>query len=200
MSRGKAPYMSEPRFKSQQRRQQQKEQTYQDLVAAAFTVFCARGYTNATVEEIAATAGYTKGAIYTHFATKDAMFLAVFDRFFADHLGENAAQSFLQDVAKNRSWYVAITEFVGYAIRNEDVRSELAQRYLQLHAKILHHLPPGERAQETAWVIIALSHGMTLLAYILPTVEMGEHYDELLAQLIMGSNAPPTRGDTMQPE
>src|SRR5690349_1572339 len=186
MSRGKAPYMSEPRFKSQQRRQQQKEQTYQDLVAAAFTVFCARGY--------------TKGAIYTHFVTKDAMFLAVFDRFFADHLSENAEQSFLQDVAKNRSWYVAITEFVGYAIRNEAVRSELAQRYRQLHATILHHLPPSERAQEIAWVIIALSHGMTLLAYILPTVEMGEHYDELLARLMMGSNAPPTRGDAMQPE
>jgi hypothetical protein len=39
-----------------------------------------------------------------------------------------------------------------------------------------------------------------LLAYILPTVEMGEHYDELLARLMMGSNAPPTRGDALQPE
>src|SRR5215472_13218780 len=192
--------MSEPRFKSQQRRQQQKEQTYQDLVAAAFTVFCAQGYTNATLEEIAATAGYTKGAVYTHFATKDALFLAVFDRFFADRFGEHVEQSFLQDVAKNRSWYVAITEFVGYALRNEAVRSELAQRYRQVHATILHHLPQVERAQEIAWVIIALSHGMTLLAYMLPTVEMGEHYDELLVRLMMGSTSPPTRGDALQPE
>jgi AcrR family transcriptional regulator len=178
--------MSEPRLKSQQRRQQQKEQTYQDLVAAAFTVFCARGYTNATLDEIAATAGYTKGAVYTHFATKDAMFLAVFDRFFTGHPGENAEQSFLQDVAKNRSWYIAITEFVAYAIRNDAVRSELAQRYRRLHAAILQQLPPGEQAQEVAWVTIALSHGMTLLAYVLPTVELGEHYDELLARLMMG--------------
>ena len=200
MSRGKAPDMSELRFKSQQRRQQQKEQTYQDLVAAAFTVFCARGYTNATLEEIAATAGYTKGAVYTHFATKDAMFLAVFDRFFADHSGENAEQSFLEDVAKHRSWYVAITEFVGYALRHEEVRNELAQRYLQVHATILHQLPQVERAQEVAWMIIALSHGMTLLAYILPTVEMGEHYEELLARLVMGSTAAPTLGDARQPE
>jgi AcrR family transcriptional regulator len=192
--------MSEPRSKSQQRRQQQKEQTYQDLVAAAFTVFCARGYTNATVDEIAATAGYTKGAVYAHFATKDALFLAVFDRFFADHLGANAEQSFVQDVAQNRSWYVAITEFVGYAIRNEAVRSELAQRYRQLHATILPHLPPSERAQEIAWGIIALSHGMTLLAYILPTVDLGEHYDELLARLMMGGHAPPTLGDAVQSE
>jgi AcrR family transcriptional regulator len=183
--------MSEPRFKSQQRRQQQKEQTYQELVAAAFTVFCARGYTNATVDEIAESAGYTKGAVYAHFATKDALFLAVFDRFFADHLGGHAEQSFLQDVARNRSWYVAITEFVGYAIRNEEVRSELARRYRQLHTTILHHLPQSERAQEIAWAIIALSHGMTLLAYILPDLEMGERYDELLARLMMGSTAPP---------
>jgi len=189
--------MSEPRLKSHLRRQQQKEQTYQDLVAAAFTVFCARGYTNATVEEIAATAGYTKGAVYTHFATKDALFLAVFDRFFADPRGENAEQSFVQDVAKQRSWYVAITEFVGYAIRNEAVRSELGQRYRQLHATIVRHLPPSERAQEIAWEIIALSHGMTLLAYILPTVELGERYDELLARLMTGSTPPPTLGDAL---
>jgi AcrR family transcriptional regulator len=192
--------MSEPRFKSQQRRQQQKEQTYQDLVEAAYAVFCAQGYTNATLDEIAAKAGYTKGAVYTHFATKDAMFLAVFDRFFVDHLGENSEQSFLEDVAKNRSWYVAITEFVGYAIRNEAVRSELAERYRQLHATIMSHLPPNERAQEIAWVIIALSHGMTLLAYILPTMEMGAHYDELLARLMMGDNAPPTLKDATRPE
>jgi AcrR family transcriptional regulator len=192
--------MSEPRFKSQQRRQQQKEQTYLDLVAAAFTVFCARGYTNATVDEIAESAGYTKGAVYTHFATKDALFLAVFDRFFADHLGEHAEQSFVQDVAQNRSWYVAITEFVGYAIRNEAVGSELAPRYRQLHATILRRLPPGERAQEIAWAIIALSHGMTLLAYMLPDLEMGEHYDELLARLMMSSNAPPRLGDALQRE
>jgi AcrR family transcriptional regulator len=192
--------MSEPRFKSQQRRQQQKAQTYEDLVAAAFTVFCARGYTNATVDEIAAAAGYTKGAVYTHFATKDEMFLAVFDRFFADHLGEHAEQSFLQDVAEHRSWYGAITEFVGYAIRHETVRSALAQRYRQVHATILHHLPPNDRASENAWVIIALSHGMTLLAYILPTVEMGEHYDELLTRIMLGDTAPPPRGDARQPE
>jgi AcrR family transcriptional regulator len=192
--------MSEPRSKSQQRRQQQREQTYQDLVAAAFTVFCARGYTNATLDEIAATAGYTKGAVYAHFASKDAMFLAVFDRFFAGHLGANAEQSFLQDVVKNRSWYVAIAEFVGYAIRHEAVRNELAQRYYQLHATILRQLPPSERAQEIGWAIIALSHGMTLLAYILPTLEMGERYDDLLARLMMDSNASLTLGDAVQPE
>jgi AcrR family transcriptional regulator len=192
--------MSAARSKSQLRRQQQKEQTYQDLVAAAFTVFCARGYTNATVDEIAATAGYTKGAVYTHFATKDAMFLAVFDRFFADRLGANAEQSFVHDVAQNRSWYVAITEFVGYAIRTEAVRGELAQRYRQLHATILAQLPPNERAQEIAWGVIALSHGMTLLAYILPTLDLGEHYDELLALLMMGGAAPSTLEDAAQSE
>src|SRR5262249_33716430 len=143
--------MSELRFKSQQRRQQQKEQTYQELLAAAFAVFCERGYTPATVDEIAATAGDTKGAVYTHFATKQALFLAVFDRFFADHLGAQSEQSFLEDVAKHRSWYVAITEFVGYAIRHEAVRSELAERYHQLHATILHQLPQIERAREIAW-------------------------------------------------
>src|SRR5262249_18278786 len=41
------------------------------LPPAALRVFAARGYRNATLEEVAAAAGVTKGAVYYHFTNKE---------------------------------------------------------------------------------------------------------------------------------
>ncbi len=48
-----------------------KAQTRSDLIAAARSVFLARGFHQATLDEIAEQAGYTKGAVYSNFAGKD---------------------------------------------------------------------------------------------------------------------------------
>ena len=59
-------------------RQDRKERTRADLVAAAREVFMRRGFHGASLEEISDHAGYTKGAVYSNFAGKDELFLAVF--------------------------------------------------------------------------------------------------------------------------
>lgn len=51
------------------------------LVDAAEEVFATKGFTAATVDDIARTAGYTKGAVYGHFGSKEHLFLAVSDRY-----------------------------------------------------------------------------------------------------------------------
>src|ERR1051325_10850530 len=51
------------------------------LLDAAEEVFAEKGFTPATLDDIAHAAGYTKGAIYKHFTTKEDLFLAVSDRF-----------------------------------------------------------------------------------------------------------------------
>lgn len=51
------------------------------LLDAAEDVFAEKGFTTATLDDIAYAAGYTKGAIYKHFATKEDLFLAVSDRY-----------------------------------------------------------------------------------------------------------------------
>jgi AcrR family transcriptional regulator len=49
------------------------------LVAAAKHVFARKGFERASLDEIAATAGYTRGAIYKHFDGKEELLFAVYD-------------------------------------------------------------------------------------------------------------------------
>jgi|ERR1700722_8891098 AcrR family transcriptional regulator len=62
-------------------RERRLEHTRSLLLDAAEEVFAEKGFTPATLDDIAHTAGYTKGAIYKHFATKEDLFLAVSDRY-----------------------------------------------------------------------------------------------------------------------
>jgi AcrR family transcriptional regulator len=62
-------------------RERRRQQTRDVLVAAATEVFAQRGYEGASLDDIAATAGFTRGAIYKNFGGKEDLFLAVSDRF-----------------------------------------------------------------------------------------------------------------------
>src|SRR6266853_470417 len=59
------------------RTKQQSERTRQDILGAARKVFARQGVTRTTLEEIAAAAGVTRGAIYWHFADKTELFFAM---------------------------------------------------------------------------------------------------------------------------
>ena len=61
-------------------RERRRQQTRDVLIAAATEVFAKRGYEGAALEEIAAAAGFTRGAIYKNFAGKEELFFAVTDR------------------------------------------------------------------------------------------------------------------------
>jgi AcrR family transcriptional regulator len=60
-------------------REDQKRRTRQRLVDAAADVFARRGYGPATLDEIAERAGLTKGAVYSNFAGKADLAIAVLD-------------------------------------------------------------------------------------------------------------------------
>ena len=60
-------------------RPERKAATRRELLDAARTVFLRRGFHGASLDEIAEEAGYTKGAVYSNFEDKDALFLAVLD-------------------------------------------------------------------------------------------------------------------------
>ena len=59
------------------RTKKESERTRQDILAAARKVFARQGVTRTTFEEIAASAGVTRGAIYWHFADKTELFFAM---------------------------------------------------------------------------------------------------------------------------
>jgi AcrR family transcriptional regulator len=60
-------------------RERRRQQTRDVLVEAATEVFARRGFEGASLEEIAESAGFTRGAIYKHFAGKEELFFAVID-------------------------------------------------------------------------------------------------------------------------
>jgi AcrR family transcriptional regulator len=59
-------------------RSQHVEATRRAVLSAARSLFGAKGFAQTSVDEIAAAARVTKGAVYHHFASKDALFRAVY--------------------------------------------------------------------------------------------------------------------------
>lgn len=58
------------------------QQTYDALLDAAELVFCEKGVSNTTLNDVASAAGMTRGAIYWHFKDKKELFHALCDRAF----------------------------------------------------------------------------------------------------------------------
>lgn len=119
-------------------RQERRERTRTELIAAARTVFLHSGFHAASLDQIAEEAGYTKGAVYSNFASKDDLFVAVLDGHFSDRV--RAYETVLGDAesiedayrAVARYWHDAnerepewarlVVEFLAYASRDERLR------------------------------------------------------------------------------
>ena len=56
-----------------------REMTRRHLLEAAAVVFARDGFHGASLDDVAATAGFTKGAVYSNFKSKEDLFLALFD-------------------------------------------------------------------------------------------------------------------------
>src|SRR5919201_3879225 len=124
-------------------RGERKDRTKTDLVAAARAVFLRRGFHAASLDEIAEEAGYTKGAVYSNFAGKDELFLAVLDEHFrqraatyADFVLDQpriedayrAVARFWRDANEREpEWSRLILEFLAYASRHEHLRAAAAE-------------------------------------------------------------------------
>lgn len=72
-------------------REQSRAQTRERLLASAAIVFTREGYGGASCDRIAEEAGYSKGALYSNFASKDELFFAMFD-----HYGRSQASELCQ--------------------------------------------------------------------------------------------------------
>jgi AcrR family transcriptional regulator len=127
-------------------RERRVEHTRSLLLDAAEVVFAEKGFTPATLDDIADTAGYTKGAIYKHFATKEDLFLAVSDRYWrryfdnfaevlsgANELGarelDDIAQRWRQLSYDRGAAHAALgLEFTLYLRRNPEARERVAAK------------------------------------------------------------------------
>jgi AcrR family transcriptional regulator len=132
------------------------EQTRADLLAAAARVFAERGYEAASVTDLAKAAGYTKGALYAHFASKEALFLELIDTASAaseaDHEGPATAADDGFPHEHDLTEVVLSLEAYLYALRHPEVRSRfapIAERQLANLAARVHHRRTGTTGEPT---------------------------------------------------
>jgi AcrR family transcriptional regulator len=112
------------------------------LLTAAEQVFARVGYEKAQVEEIAVAAGFSKGALYAHFKSKEELFLALYQTKTAVSLatlhqalgsaptreGKIAAfRSFYIDLSKEKDWALITLEVKLFIRRHPEVRERLRQ-------------------------------------------------------------------------
>lgn len=133
-------------------REESKARTRARLMEAAGRVFAQRGLERATVDEVAAEAGYTKGAFYANFTSKEELFLAMLEERFAARLDEvdrvldseasvserarMAGQDFSEYLAGDPAWSRLFFEFTMQALRDEEFRGELVRRQCALRERL----------------------------------------------------------------
>jgi AcrR family transcriptional regulator len=125
-------------------RKQKQARTRAKLMSSAGKLFCRRGLQQASVDEIAQDAGYTKGAFYSNFKSKEELFLAMLDQKFGeeierieaalkidespDEVARHAGEDFMRFMRSDPEWERLYLEFVAYAARNDEFRQELLTR------------------------------------------------------------------------
>src|SRR5580704_9471808 len=115
-----------------------RRETVRRLIDAASDVVAEKGFQRASLDEIAARAGMTKGAIYSNFESKEHLFWAVLgsrrltipsewraDRSMRANLRENAL-AFCANLKDSRAHAGMLAEFVLYALSNDEARSRWA--------------------------------------------------------------------------
>jgi AcrR family transcriptional regulator len=147
---------------ARQTRKEKQAHTRRCLMRSASKLFAERGLQHASIDEVAEDAGYTKGAFYANFASKEELFLAMLDERFAERLAEiervladegtnaekalRAGDDFTRMLNADPAWQRLLFEFTTYAVRNDRFRRELKARRDALRARIAAVL--GARAQE----------------------------------------------------
>jgi AcrR family transcriptional regulator len=131
-------------------------QTRDRLLTAARETFGERGFYGATVEDICEAAGFTRGAFYSNFASKDDLFFALHERekdqrmgsiqqvftqeFPAGLAGDDLMDELIRRVIAtqpiDRHWYLIDTEFSLHAVRDPAVAQRLNQARLDLNESI----------------------------------------------------------------
>lgn len=166
------------------------------LVDAAITVFAEKGVLGASVEEICETAGFTRGAFYSNFSSKEGLCVAVLERQVADQLNaldKALATVDIEGTTDIDALVIAALE-VFFASRPTDRDWVLTGQELRLHAARSPELADAYRRCHrlgTDAVASALQQALSALGYELATpgpetvgVLHAVHEYSLLGQLV----------------
>lgn len=134
--------------------ERRRQLTRDALVASAAEVFTQKGFHAASLDEIADAAGFTRGAIYSNFGSKEELLFAVYDRLddltlagMADALDEPGGGDPSRDataaaavwgrlLGRSRDMLALSLELHLYALRNPEARERLARLEQQASEKL----------------------------------------------------------------
>ncbi len=189
------------------------------LLQAALEVFAERGYRDATIDEIAAAAGYSKGAVYWHFDGKDDLFFALLEERVdrpiresiellasapPDHdMAPEATRLFAELLGEERQIVLLDHEYWSLAARDPRLRARYARRQREMErafaraieARAAHLGTPkaAENAEELATMMLSLARGLGREKLIspgaVPDHMLGEAYATIYAGLVARTGA-----------
>jgi AcrR family transcriptional regulator len=122
-------------------------ETQKKILDAAQAIFSEQGFEKTQLEEVAAHAGYTRGAIYAHYASKEDLFLALMEQrvltkftLVREALEVEPVTARRLDMFKrwvsaqmnDQSWGTLMLEFKLYALRRPESREKLLRLYDQM--------------------------------------------------------------------
>ena len=192
-----------------------------ELLAAALRVFARCGYQEARVDEIAAEAGYSKGALYWHFSGKEELLEALLEeRIDAPvrdmvallasarperDMSVEATREFAREVGEEREALLLEREYWTLAIRDPQLRARYAERQTELRDGLAaalvaraRHLGTPELtvpAEDVARIVMSVIHGLAVDELVEPGSVRPELVGEALAVIYAGlvARAPERR-------
>jgi AcrR family transcriptional regulator len=169
------------------RPKRRREVTVERLLDAALQTFAEQGFAAASVEDVCRRGGFTRGAFYSSFSTKDELFAALFAREVTRELGRveelltglaaeadpvaAAVDRCLGAMRTDRTWTLVATEYALHAARHPEAAALLARHRHDLltrlsglieHAATDAGLPLTVAPLELARTVCALHDGLTL--------------------------------------
>src|SRR4051812_14560978 len=193
-------------------RAEKQARTRAELIATAATVFAQSGYEGASVEEIAERAGYSHGAVYSNFAGKSDLFLAVFEDYMAERaqelattqagIGDDApleararalADQWMERFASDRESFLLHLEFLAASRREPELAKRFGSRSAALRetiAAFIAHHQEKEGAEvpfpppELALILRALGIGLAIEALVSPDAVRDDLYGDFVELLV----------------
>lgn len=170
-------------------RSARKAATRARLLEAAARVYASRGFAGATLDDVAAEAGLTKGAVYGHFGSKDNLLVALMEEWLAADIAEQVAlfdrdettwkrpfvgsDRWMQELDETPDAFRLLIEFWLAAGRDERLRERLAGGFEALRRMFAGFIAQSaadagtdvrpEGVHNFANVSLALSLGLALL-------------------------------------
>jgi AcrR family transcriptional regulator len=187
--------------------------TRERLIAAAREAIAAKGFHRTTLDEIAARAGLTKGAVYDNFASKDELFYAVVlawaterSRRFAWPRGKSGAlkqrlrrlaDAVIADAPAAQSEAPMRAELLLYTLTHEEMRRRVAEaaagRFAALRERLLELVDEDELAlpaERFVVLIEALIPGLMFIRSQAPELVTDEVITSIFESLAANRSTP----------